>query len=222
MSRSGYRYRDGDPEVMLSVYGWNANVRRCIVGRRGQAFMWELYHALHALPERVLITGGLQDQSGTCCSLGAVGRYRGMELPAKFCITDEGEPDDYEFQAAMGPLFGIKEMLAREVMFYNDEADDDAVCYAADLTDEQRKESGPWTPSIYMPREACRIVLEMMEMRVQRLQAISHVDARAEGWPGDDGVWPVDWYQSLWDAINGEGSYATNPLVWAITFRRIQ
>lgn len=124
MSRSGYTDGDCDPEVMLSVYGWSANVRRCIAGRKGQAFMWELYHSLHALPEHVLITGGLQDQSGACCALGAVGRFRGMEMPAEFCITDEGEPDDYEFQAAMGPLFGIKGMLAREVMFYNDEANE--------------------------------------------------------------------------------------------------
>lgn len=124
MSRSGYIDGDGDTEQMFAVYGWNANVRRCIAGRHGQAFMWELYNALEALPTHELITSGLVDQNGACCSLGAVARYRRMEIPERLRVTEEGEPDDYEFQEAMGPLLGIKNMLAREVMFYNDDADE--------------------------------------------------------------------------------------------------
>ncbi len=110
-------------------------------------------------------------------------------------------------------------------------------------------EPGPhWRPSIHMPRWACRIVLEITEVRVERLQAISADDAIAEGSevPRSPDGFPllrltgknpptryVDiagaafpdkvvraYYASLWDDINGTGSWDANPWVWALTFKR--
>ncbi len=86
--------------------------------------MWELYQALEAIPSRELITRALVDTStGAMCSLGAVAVQRKLAIPAEFCTTGapDDEPDDYEFAEAMGPLFGIKDMLAREIMYENDE-----------------------------------------------------------------------------------------------------
>lgn len=122
MSRSGYVDCDGEND--LAMYGWRANVRRCMAGRKGQAFMWQLYLALEALPERALVTGSLVNRDGDYCALGAVARFRGLEIPEHLRETAEGEPDEDEFQAAMGSLLGIKDMLAREVMYHNDEDDD--------------------------------------------------------------------------------------------------
>jgi hypothetical protein len=125
MSRSGYSDGDCDSnEDMLRMYGWQANVRRCMSGRKGQAFMWQLYLALEALPDRALVTGALVDREGSYCALGAVARFRGMEIPEQFRETEEGEPDEYEFASAMGPFLGVKDMLAREVMYHNDDDDD--------------------------------------------------------------------------------------------------
>ncbi len=116
MSRSGYEHCDSG-----EAFGWAANVRRCIAGKRGQAFMWELYLALEAMPKRELITGSLVTTDGQCCALGAVAVARKAEIPDWMRDTDGA--DEYEFMDAMGPMFGIKDMLAREIMYYNDEAD---------------------------------------------------------------------------------------------------
>ncbi len=127
MSRSGYNDGDCDSvEDMLRMYAWNANVRRHIGGRKGQAFMWELYQALEALPSRELITGALMDRDGAYCSLGAVARFRGIQIPTEWVQTADNDPEDYdyEFAEAMGPLLGIKDMMAREVMYENDDASD--------------------------------------------------------------------------------------------------
>jgi hypothetical protein len=89
-----------------------------------------------------------------------------------------------------------------------------------------------WSPSIHMPRAISRITLEIAEVRVERLQAISSDDARDEGITDEDtrcdgecGATPcsmlVPAYQRLWCAINGAGSWDANPWVWALTFRRI-
>lgn len=82
--------------------------------------------------------------------------------------------------------------------------------------------TGRWRPSIHMPRWASRITLEITNVRVQRLNDISDDDAKAEGWDAETaGQHPYGWYRALWDEINGKGSWAANPWVWALTFRRI-
>ena len=86
-------------------------------------------------------------------------------------------------------------------------------------------ESYKWRPSIHMPRWASRIQLEVTGVRVERLNDISISDAIAEGYDGSvaDSVDPsVKWYAQLWDAINGAGSWAANPWVWVVDFKRVQ
>ena len=76
-----------------------------------------------------------------------------------------------------------------------------------------------WVPSIHMPRWASRITLEVESVRVERLQEISEADARAEGiWQPN---WPLAW-KTLWESINGPGSWEANPWVWVIQFKRIK
>ena len=80
-------------------------------------------------------------------------------------------------------------------------------------------------PSISMPRWACRIVLEVTSIRVERLQDISEEDALAEGveWngPGDSWNLPVDKFKSLWVSLYGLDSWSSNPWVWAVNFERV-
>lgn len=85
-----------------------------------------------------------------------------------------------------------------------------------------------FSPSIFMPRWASRITLEILKIRVERLQDISNEDAIAEGITGysspysEVGPSPRDCYGELWAQINGWESWNANPWVWAITFRQVQ
>ncbi|SOD42428.1 hypothetical protein [Nitrosovibrio sp. Nv4] len=91
--------------------------------------------------------------------------------------------------------------------------------------------NGPWRPSIFMPRWASRILLEITDIRVERLQDISEEDAIAEGvqitdeWTGcaeDLNGSHVQAYRHLWESINGAGSWDANPWVWVVEFKRIE
>jgi len=80
-------------------------------------------------------------------------------------------------------------------------------------------------PGIHMPRWASRITLEVTGVRVERLQAISRGDAMAEGCPFPNmaqGPDPRQWYADLWNSIHGAGSWAENPWVWVMKFRRLR
>ncbi|MBN7137025.1 hypothetical protein A7A76_20005 [Lysobacter enzymogenes] len=89
----------------------------------------------------------------------------------------------------------------------------------------------------FMPRWASRISLEVTGVRIERLQAISEADARAEGahfhdgrgighsgWRHDDGAVHGDArsaFARLWESLNGAGSWEQNAFVWVVSFRRI-
>ncbi|MDR4741868.1 hypothetical protein [Klebsiella pneumoniae] len=96
-----------------------------------------------------------------------------------------------------------------------------------------------WRPSIHMPRWASRILLEITNVGVQRLQDISSGDAVREGIcqlpasgrycvsPGDQYFGGAsrsakEVYSWLWSSIYGEGSWKDNPWVWVIEFKRVE
>jgi hypothetical protein len=84
-----------------------------------------------------------------------------------------------------------------------------------------------WRSPLFMPRWASRITLEIINVRIQRVQEISEDDAKSEGClASNTGTYifdAVDSYQELWDSINAKRDYSweSNPYVWVIEFRRM-
>jgi hypothetical protein len=86
-----------------------------------------------------------------------------------------------------------------------------------------------WRPSIFMPRWASRITLEIVKIRAERVQAIDNHESWLEGIP-DFENWTLregvarDEFSRLWDSINAARGYGwdTNPWVWVIEFKRVQ
>jgi len=78
-----------------------------------------------------------------------------------------------------------------------------------------------WLPSIHMPRAASRITLEIVNVRVERIQHITCADAGAEGVNGDSDAEVYVNFQDLWDHINTPRGYGwdVNPWVWVIEFK---
>lgn len=105
-------------------------------------------------------------------------------------------------------------------------------------------ERGKWRRSIHMPKHAARIWLEVTRARIERLRDIPEEDAIAEGIDGVrlDGLMEMTplgmrpetgWmnysggdgfnraarsFSTLWESINGAGSWAANPWVWVYEF----
>lgn len=123
--------------------------------------------------------------------------------------------------------------------------DDGTLVYAADGLTPYEAAQPVWKPSIHMPRWACRILLEITDVRVERLQdgdGETSFESRyvAEGinriHQGDGeyafhpfktepgpGNWtdPFDAWRELWVSVSGADSWNANPWVWVVEFKQV-
>lgn len=95
-----------------------------------------------------------------------------------------------------------------------------------------------WKPSIFMTKDACRLFLEVTDIKVERLQDISKEDAINEGVRFDLSLpfnqylnygnyiyqipSAIESYESLWSDINGKKSWDGNPFVWVYNFKVVE
>lgn len=112
-----------------------------------------------------------------------------------------------------------------------------AIHYRADKPHHAGQKGFGYKPSIHMPRWACRILLEVTAVRVERLQNISAEQAQAEGcYPIVDGEHTcyanhlpapakgracdaVTAFQLLWNSVGG--NWDGNPWVWVVEFKQV-
>jgi hypothetical protein len=161
-----------------------------------------------------------------------------------FHMGEEGELPALRPPIAKGDSIWVRETLKRRAdrrWVYG--ADGAAVSLPAgdpripEMTAWAHHKLGNTCVSIHMPRWASRVILEVVDVRIERLQDCSSADAEAEGvrepslgdmvWSGMFGVprthcAAVTAYAVLWDDINGDDAWSANPWVWVYTFKRVQ
>lgn len=105
-----------------------------------------------------------------------------------------------------------------------------SVYYRADPGSEILADGRAWKSPRYMPRKLSRLLLEITDVRVERLQSISEADCRAEGCNGGHdsipghpySATPKEHFWKLWESINGRASWGANPFVWVVEFKRVE
>ena len=101
--------------------------------------------------------------------------------------------------------------------------------YLADFKPAEFAEMVRWKPSIYMPRWASRITIEITAVRVERVCQITEQDALAEGvCPSLEYCDPETpsarmQFKDLWNTINSARGFGwdVNPWVWVVSFKRL-
>jgi len=128
------------------------------------------------------------------------------------CITEKGEIINCPY-GKIGYRLWVKETFT-----YITLGCAVAMCYKAD----GYQIGSNWKTSIHMPRWASRILLEITNIRVERVQDITEKEAMEEG--HIFGCDSIEWFQDMWDSINEKRGYGweKNPWVWVIEFKRVE
>lgn len=141
------------------------------------------------------------------------------------------------------PKYEIGDILwVREKWRKNDTPTGFPYHHYADDTIYTDRDNEKWKPSLFMPKEACRLFLQVKDIRAEQLQKITPKDAEREGIEhlGGD-IWKdymnkkcfpefmqvstftrTSSFKSLWEKINGVESWEANPYVWVITFKVVE
>ena len=100
-----------------------------------------------------------------------------------------------------------------------------AECSPADQVEDYVRK-----PAMYMPRWASRITLQILHVRLQRVQEICDWEAMCEGVKLPErtvtmyhGLWR-DEYAWRWDDLNAKRGFpwSANPWVWVLEFKQAQ
>jgi hypothetical protein len=156
-----------------------------------------------------------------------------MNVPDKWITLDVKEPEPHGKIIKCRLGFPGDRLWVRETFQI---VPPNTIFYKADKENTATK---GWKPSIFMPRWASRITLEITDVRIERLQEISREDAINEGLIHVSGKIEPDWWRNginegtylspnkcfaaLWDSINSKKHpWSSNSWVWAISFMRIK
>ena len=141
-----------------------------------------------------------------------------IEVEGKEDLPTDGRPYKNFGDYSLVPIYQADEKA--ELSYDDDPRDGCRDC-------EDGNPHGHWRPSIFLPRWACRIVLQVKSVRIERLHCITEDGAKAEG--ADKGeihgsaVTYRNGFKILWDSINEKRGFGwdKNPFVWVIEFERV-
>lgn len=187
----------------------------------------------------------LVDQLPDLCPYGIPGDLLWVRETWKVASFMEGDPMRFQYRADMGEAWESERDFVDEVKY---EEWFERVCiqstdYLEKIKWTNKDDDGvyrwdngmsplPWRPSIYMPRWASRITLEIMSVKVERVQDITWREVIPEGVSAftvargamsDNPPDPRWKFIEVWNKINaGRGfGWDTNPWVWVIEFKKI-
>lgn len=152
----------------------------------------------------------------------------------------------FKMKYKVGDILWVRETWQHtKCLNINSEDENYGYVYKADGQPWEDYEGWSWKPSIFMPKEACRIFLKIKNIRIERLDAITETDAIKEGveliehncfknyMQGKDWFYnhknqngfemledPIGSFFSLWAKINGNESLNENPYVFVYEFER--
>jgi hypothetical protein len=227
------------PMVRAILAGTKTQTRRTIRPQFGQ--MWG-QGVTHSRPDRYSVHSDIHDDKDPStwkwlhCPQGKVGDRLWVRETWASCDRayqcHENDPPNHIAYRADASVYVLGSKLRL-----------DAVAPAGDIVIPK------WKPSIFLPRWASRILLDVVSVRVERLQAITADDAKAEGaqhWPDIPDPHPYKhgnrWsmetpkdtngclgspqmaFANLWEKLNDKRGFGwdTNPWVWVLTFKRVQ
>lgn len=193
-----------------------------------------------ALNAQALKNIGYGVQLGECHELPSEGPLHPNSIGYYNDFCPFGQPGDRlwvretwycdHFEVMRGPYLKPDDLDIGEAL------DDGTLVYAADGLTPYEADQPIWKPSIHMPRWASRILLEITDVRVERLQDITEEQAKAEGvrlytdhaelgdWWHVEGIEtysadPRKSFELLWSSVGGD--WQANPWVWVVEFKRV-
>lgn len=198
--------------VRAILDGKKTQTRRVIQWPRAASF-----HGRRAMPDKSFVNTGVAGEGNLYLSAA----YGGGDYP----------PDEVIIQRVFSPYgYAGEKLWVRETWyddFQNGAQEIAGIYYRADGEAREQfedLEGFAWRPSIFMPRWASRITIEITGVRVERLQAITEEDAKAEGVERDASAFQPTYkakFCELWESINGKRApWNLNPWVWVIEFER--
>lgn len=204
--------------VRAILEGRKTQTRRVIKVFVQSEYEPELFHTMKRLPRDIETSGRVIKKSSL----------------VSFSVNKDDMPKHCPF-GFVGDLLWVRESF--RISTIDDYCDTAMTVRIGEVFYAANDKAGKYKPSIHMPRTASRITLEIIGVRVERLQDISEEDALAEGvsMVGEYGgafdtsyrnymtteehtFSATDSFTTLWQSINGAGSWDENPWVWVIEF----